>query len=240
MFHYKGLIKNSKCRHFKVLGLSQIQLMISSAFAQGRQFFTTLFIVNLIMSALVINCVHAKEEDPKLIVKNLVQQKRKKSIAMNYYHFYESYQANKSGSYYDDEAMLYAFGVSYEDNWYRGVLGWGYNLGLAQGVAVAGTSGNSRYYQTRVPFQVLSAGGRFFRRLNAFFEVGPSVVVQYKNMSWPEDSGYQVQAPQNPTLGVYIEFRSRINQQYDLFQKVGVLGKSKVAAWNLGFSYNWN
>lgn len=207
-----------------------------SHLTSGLNFVICLFLVgNLFFS----NTALSKEEDPKIIIKKLVEQKRKKGVVVNYHHFYETYQALKNGSYYEDESMLYGFGVSYEDNWYSGKIGWGYQAELAQGVAVAGTAGNSRYYQTRVPFQIIAVGGRFFKRWNAFFEIGPSVVVQYKNMKWPDDSGYQVQAPQNPTLGVYLEVRTRLNTQFDLIQKVGLLGKSKIASWNLGVGYNF-
>lgn len=177
------------------------------------------------------------QEDHEAIRKALVKQDHKSDVSLSFINFQEDLK-KPDQSNLNESAQLYGFSLSY--NWRFFQNYWAYSLGggYAQGYGVGGTKESSIYYKKRVPWQsyYVQVGG--YRRLSAYFEVGPVLMLQFKSISWPSSGSTTAESPANPSGGVFLEFRQHLGTKYDLFQNVGLLGESKKTAWNFGFSFN--
>lgn len=167
----------------------------------------------------------------------LSKSKSKSDISISFLNFQEDLISPTQTSFHT-AAQLYGFSLSYNKRAFRSHWAYSFGAGFNQGYAVAGTKGSSTYYEKRVPWTAFHAQVGGYRRLSAFFEMGPLFMFQYKTVSWPASGTTEVQSPPNPSTGIFLEFRQRLGTKYDLFQNMGILGESRSAAWNMGFSFN--
>ncbi|MEN0059757.1 MAG: hypothetical protein AAGB31_13035 [Bdellovibrio sp.] len=195
-----------------------------------------LFLSGLLLFTLCLSTSLATaQEDHEALRLSLSRLRDKNDLSLSFLNFQEELK-NKTTQIKTD-GQYYGFGLSFNRRSYRGYYAYSFGGGAAYGYAVAGSSG-SAYHEKRIPWQSFFAHVGAYRRLSAYFEVGPVAMLQYKSIDWPASGSDEMEAPPNPSGGVFLEFRQRLGKEFDLFQNIGILGPSQQAAWNLGFSYN--
>lgn len=177
------------------------------------------------------------QEDLETTRKTLSKTASKSDIAISFLNFQEELKNNEDMDL-NELAQLYGFSLSFNKRIFRGRFAYSLGAGYAQGYAVGGTKGSSIYYEKRVNWQAFLAQVGAYRRMSAYFEMGPVVMLQYKTIAWPKAGTTEAKSPPNPIGGVFLEFRQRLGTGYDLFENVGVLGEAKNTAWNIGLSFN--
>lgn len=177
------------------------------------------------------------QEDLETTRKALSKTTSKSDVAFSFLNFQENLKDNQDADL-NELAQLYGFSVSLNKRIFRGRFAYSLGAGYAQGYAVGGTKGSTIYYEKRVQWQAFLAQVGAYRRLSAYFEMGPVVMLQYKTIAWPKSGTTEAKSPPNPIGGVFMEFRQRLGTRYDLFENVGVLGEAKNTAWNIGLSFN--
>lgn len=162
----------------------------------------------------------------------------KKTLLMDYHSWFENLNYTPSGSVQMElKTVNYGFGVAYDISRYLTDWGWGLQGGLGQGFAV-GKAGSSSYLQKRVSWTYLRAAGRVFTRLNKRFDLGLSLMMMSRNISWPQAGGV-VEAGPNPFFSLSVEMRWRLTREWEIVQALGNSTKNAGASLRVGAGYTF-
>ena len=162
----------------------------------------------------------------------------KKTLVLDYHSWFENLNFLESaGAVSNVVSVLYGFSLNYDITKYYEKWGLGGHLGYGQGYAV-GDGETSTYLQKRVPWNYLRFGGRVFSRLNGRTDMGLSLLMMKKSMSWPE-SGGTVQPGPTPAFSLFLEIRWRMTKQWEMIQALGNSTKNAGANLRFGFGYTF-
>jgi len=164
----------------------------------------------------------------------------KRAVLVEYMSWFETLKLKGPGVSTEISTLFYGTGLLYDYTLYQGGWNFGGNAGIAQGFAGAGNSlSTGTYSQTRVVWQALRAGARAFKLLGPRVEVGASLALFYKSISWPVNTlGNAPINSTNPTAGFFLESRWRLSKRWELEQAAGGFNISSSMAWRLGIGYS--
>lgn len=168
--------------------------------------------------------------------------KNRKAWTVDYNTWYEMLiiKNKTSSSYSESKSHYFGVGFYYDYTVYEEKFGYAGSLGFIAGNAQAGTINTGEYYERRISWMGYRAGGRVFVRANNRVDIGPGLIIQYKNTSWPEETNYKVMSQTNPQYFMYIDTRWRVSYPLELIQSFGVHTRQYALVWRLGINYTFN
>ncbi len=173
---------------------------------------------------------------------NKTKFKNRKAVTIDYNTWYETIKIlNSSTSAYSDmKSHYFGIGIYYDHTVYEEKFGYAFSLGAISGNAQSGIVNTGEYYERRISWLGYRAGGRFFVRANTRIDIGPSVLVQFKDTKWPEEATFKVMPQINPQYFFFLDTRWRINYPLELVQSFGFHTRQYSMIWRLGFNYTLN
>lgn len=168
--------------------------------------------------------------------------KNRKAFTVDYNTWYEilKIKDKTTSTYGDSKSHYFGVGFYYDYTVYEEKLGYAFSLGAIFGNAQAGTVNTGEYYERRIPWLGYRAGGRVFFRANNRIDIGPALLIQYKETKWPEETNFQVMPQANPQYFIYIDTRWRISYPLELIQSFGIHTRQQALVWRLGINYTLN
>lgn len=180
------------------------------------------------------NSLTLEDERPKF--------KNRKAWTVDYNTWYEMLiiKDKTTSTYGESKSHYFGVGFYYDYTVYEEKFGYAGSIGFITGNAQAGTINTGEYYERRVSWMGYRAGGRLFVRANNRIDIGPSLIIQYKDTKWPEESNYKVMSQANPQYFMYIDTRWRISYPLELIQSFGAHTRQYALVWRLGINYTFN
>lgn len=168
--------------------------------------------------------------------------KNRKAFTVDYNTWYEilKIKDKTNSTYGDSKSHYFGVGFYYDYTVYEEKLGYAFSLGAIFGNAQAGTVNTGEYYERRIPWLGYRAGGRVFFRANNRIDIGPALLIQYKETKWPEETNFQVMPQANPQYFIYVDTRWRISYPLELIQSFGIHTRQQALVWRLGINYTLN
>lgn len=173
---------------------------------------------------------------------NKTRFKNRKAFTVDYNTWYEILKIKDKTNltYGDSKSHYFGVGFYYDYTVYEEKLGYAFSLGAIFGNAQSGTVNTGEYYERRIPWLGYRAGGRVFFRANNRIDIGPALIIQYKETKWPEETNFQVMPQTNPQYFIYVDTRWRISYPLELIQSFGVHTRQQALVWRLGINYTLN
>lgn len=173
---------------------------------------------------------------------NKTKFKNRKAITIDYNTWYETIKIlnSSTSAYSDTKSHYFGIGISYDHTVYEEKYGYAFSLGAISGNAQSGIVNTGEYYERRIAWLGYRAGGRFFVRANTRIDIGPSILVQFKDTKWPEEATFKVMPQINPQYFFFLDTRWRISYPLELVQSFGFHTRQYSMIWKLGFNYTLN
>lgn len=168
--------------------------------------------------------------------------KNRKAWTVDYNTWYEMLiiKDKTASTYSESKSHYFGVGFYYDYTVYEEKYGYAGSLGFIAGNAQAGTINTGEYYERRISWLGYRAGGRLFVRANNRIDIGPALIIQYKNTNWPEETNYKVMSQANPQYFMYLDTRWRISYPLELIQSFGFHTRQYALVWRLGINYTFN
>ncbi|MBN8538242.1 MAG: hypothetical protein J0M15_14405 [Deltaproteobacteria bacterium] len=168
--------------------------------------------------------------------------KDRKAITIDYNTWYETIKIlnSSTSAYSDTKSHYFGVGIYYDHTIYEEKYGYAFSLGAISGNAQSGIVNTGEYYERRISWLGYRVGGRFFVRANTRIDIGPSILVQFKDTKWPEEATFKVMPQINPQYFFFLDTRWRISYPLELVQSFGFHTRQYSMIWRLGFNYTLN
>lgn len=168
--------------------------------------------------------------------------KNRKAWTIDYNTWYEMLiiKDKTNSTYGETKSHYFGVGYYYDYTVYEDKFGYAGSLGFIIGNAQAGTMNTGEYYERRITWMGYRAGGRVFVRVNSRIDIGPALIIQYKNTNWPEETDFKVMSQANPQYFMYVDTRWRLNYPLELIQSFGFHARQYALVWRLGLNYTFN
>lgn len=174
--------------------------------------------------------------DENTTVKKNVSSTIKHAIGMDYNLWFDMIKIGIGSSETNTKMQSYGTGFNYEYSSYGTSSGWGFIAGYAQGIGIVGTS-TGLFYEKRAPWTLLRVGARAFTRLTPSVDLGFLLLASSRNLSWPATNAYQLVSSTNPMFGYLVDFRYKLNSNFEFTQAFGLFTMDNALAWKIGFNY---
>lgn len=168
--------------------------------------------------------------------------KNRKAWTVDYNTWYEMLiiKDKTASTYSESKSHYFGVGFYYDYTVYEEKYGYAGSLGFIAGNAQAGTINTGEYYERRISWMGYRAGGRLFVRANNRIDIGPALIIQYKNTNWPEETNFKVMSQANPQYFMYLDTRWRVSYPLELIQSFGFHTRQYALVWRLGVNYTFN
>lgn len=110
---------------------------------------------------------------------------------------------------------------------------WGWSGGLFIGTGKAAGGDGGDYNQNRVIFTLFGGQARVFTRLSGRANLGTSVLIFNRGITWPTENSVEAESGKNPNVVPLVDINLRLSKHIDLYQGMGPTADGNTL-WRVG------